>query len=364
MVKVGRDLPSAVAPQRRRKVLVRVGPLLIAVLTVLAGVRLAHRGPIPVAATKGRPSPRTPNGVLPSNSLAEIDPASGRVLASVAIRGLGSSANHLFAHAVGPFQNPVLAVGEEGVWVLTGPHLLHVDERTLTVRGVVNPAFGPPVASSLAVGHGAVWFPVAGGLDVVDAASDRLVAVLRFRSLGSPSAVAVGGRSVWVGFSDGTLVRLDPVTRKAVRAIRVGGSIDAIGAAEGAVWTLDRLHNLVYHVDQRSGTVVGRVGVRGEPMDIEVGSGAVWILDSAGTVVPIDAGTDSAQGAIPVGGTPSDIAAGLGAIWVTDQTDGIISRIDLTTRAVTTLSVGSPLAAIAIDEIPGRLWVAVAGGRP
>jgi DNA-binding beta-propeller fold protein YncE len=209
-------------------------------------------------------------------------------------------------------------------------------------------------------GYRSVWLPGPGTLQVIDPATDRTVARLHFGSHGTPSALALGDGSVWVGFADGSLVRIDPGTMTVVDTIPVGGSIDAIGVDRTAVWTMDKLDNTVSRIDPESSKVTGSVHVGGDLTAMTVGFGSVWVLDSSGgTVVPIDAANLTVGAPFRVGSAPFDIAAGLGAVWVTDQTDGRIYRIDPATRDVSTIRVRSGLGAMVIDTPARTLWVDV-----
>ncbi|MGA9161026.1 MAG: hypothetical protein WB297_09220, partial [Actinomycetota bacterium] len=58
-----------------------------------------------------------------------------------------------------------------------------------------------------------------------------------------------------------------------------------------------------------------------------------------------------------------DLAVGLDAMWVSNLGEGTISRIDPVTHAVKTLPIGAPAAAIAVDDVHGVLWVAIAQRR-
>ena len=50
-------------------------------------------------------------------------------------------------------------------------------------------------------------------------------------------------------------------------------------------------------------------------------------------------------------------------MWVSNLGEGTISRIDPVTHAVKTIPIGAPAAAIAVDDVHGVLWVAIAQRR-
>lgn len=103
------------------------------------------------------------------------------------------------------------------------------------------------------------------------------------------------------------------------------------------------------------------VGLNSRLDDVAGDDRGVWIVDrSAGTVTPIDADEDSPGAPIEVGEDPSDIAVGLGSVWVANQGDGTVSRVDPLTGNVTAIDIGAPVAAIAVDEGNGTLWLIIA----
>jgi hypothetical protein len=92
-----------------------------------------------------------------------------------------------------------------------------------------------------------------------------------------PTGVVLGGGSLWISESDGTVLRIDP---------RLKGITASIPACENA-------------------------------LAVAYGEGAVWVACGNGTVVRIDPATDRPSGIVAVGRLPRGIAAGEGAVWVT-----------------------------------------------
>jgi Protein kinase domain/2'-5' RNA ligase superfamily len=87
----------------------------------------------------------------PLNSIAEIDPATGRVLAHTKASSLGAVASN---------ENPKLIVGEGSVWVLWEPAIFQINPGTSDVEGRVG--LGAPTADAFAVGSRTVWIPAPG----------------------------------------------------------------------------------------------------------------------------------------------------------------------------------------------------------
>ena len=93
----------------------------------------------------------------------------------------------------------------------------------------------------------------------------------------NPTSVAVGGGSVWISESDGSVLRIDD---------RLGGIAATIPACKNS-------------------------------LAVAYGSGAVWAACGNGTVARIDPASNRVSGRVTVGGLPAGIAAGEGAVWVT-----------------------------------------------
>ncbi len=92
-----------------------------------------------------------------------------------------------------------------------------------------------------------------------------------------PTAVAVGGGSLWISESDGMILRVD----KQLRGISA------------------------------------RIPACRNALAVAYGSGAVWAACGNGTVARVDPATDRVSSVVPVGRLPRGIAVGEGAVWVT-----------------------------------------------
>jgi hypothetical protein len=77
---------------------------------------------------------------------------------------------------------------------------------------------------------------------------------------------------------DRTLLRIDPLNDAVVATILIDGQPDIAAAGEGAVWALDRAHNLVFRIDPASNRVVTSIPLpAGNSEALAVGAGAVWV---------------------------------------------------------------------------------------
>lgn len=199
----------------------------------------------------------------------------------------------------------------------------------------------------------------------------------------SPTAVAAVGGMLWVGGGDGTVARVDPATGRVTATLRLGGQVDGLVQAYGALLVAYADRGVVTWVDPVAARVVGEVPVGRHalggdastfrlPESIGVGLGAVWVPNAAdGTVSRVDPASGRVTATFPVsartGLTHLDhagvgVAVAGGAVWVTDEYHDRLLRLDPRTGRVTRAIevAGDPLP---IRAASGRLWVATAGGQ-
>lgn len=93
----------------------------------------------------------------------------------------------------------------------------------------------------------------------------------------NPTGVAIGGGSVWISQTNGTVLRIDP---------HLKGIVASVPACDNA-------------------------------LALAYGAGAVWVACGNRSVVRVDPATDLAGAPISVPRLPRGIAAGEGAVWVT-----------------------------------------------
>ena len=242
------------------------------------------------------------------------------------------------------------------------PSIQRIDETTGTVRASIPIQLSVVTSAALAVGSRTVWF--IGGIEPtrvsrINPATAEPIDPVSIRS-GEATDIVLGGGSLWVGASDGTLTEFDPLTGRRIDEIALDATPDELAYGEGAVWALDQLGNQVIQVDPADGRILARIDVNGNLEDIAAGDGGVWVLDDfAGTVTQIDPQTGTIHDPIGVGPEPSAIAIGLGSAWITDAEDGMIYRVDPRLGSQEPIDVGAPLIAIAVDVATNSLWVGV-----
>jgi len=276
-----------------------------------------------------------------------------------------------------------LAVGSGFAWVSTftreaGPLLLQVDPRT--DRVVARIQVGPKGAGfgDVAAGLGAVWVSTGSTVHRIDPRSHQVVA--RFH-MPSPSTLAVGFGSLWVGdFNGDAVVRVDPESNRPVARIHIEASPVTLVPASGALWVLDSKGS-VEKVDPDTSRVVAVFAghlilmfTEGTSYDLAARDGAVWIAYSQARLAsPLLVRIDSITGAVTkvtdlLREAASAIAAAVGpdGVWATTgrlvtvtakaihrYPEGVV-RIDPTTgRIVQRIAVHDPTD-LAVGE--GSLW--------
>jgi outer membrane protein assembly factor BamB len=188
-----------------------------------------------------------------------------------------------------------LAVGDAGVWALTGDgRLARVDPDGVGFEPVGEPEVR---RHSIAVGHGAVWTltwtHVPGGSTVsrVDPASGRVEGQLPVQ--GSPRQLMVDGDAIYVrvwrrdssGRVEESLLGVDPARVEAIAEVRISPAGAGGAVRDGVVWSPDG--DLYAHEDRgapstarcfdaRSGELLDSVEVAGWITAMAPGPGGVW----------------------------------------------------------------------------------------
>jgi hypothetical protein len=275
-----------------------------------------------------------------TGSALRIDPASGKVLASVSL------------------SNPSkIAVGEGGVWVIS------FWDDTVTR---IDPATSHVVATIELELPFAVCENCPGPRDFL------------------PYDVAVGEGAVWIDTARGVLARIDPATNRVENMIRLPAeSPQDVAVGGGAVWVAMNLLG-VYMIDSATDQVAARIVVDESPDrrlsvgQVVVGGGSVWVqggwarktTDSEGhevyvsvpgaAIAKIDPFTDRSAALLPVGDTPRLMAFDGGALWLWSGGSSL-ERIDPTT-GTETATVDAPAGGHFVTVGDGAAWVVVPDG--
>jgi DNA-binding beta-propeller fold protein YncE len=210
--------------------------------------------------------------------------------------GTGASAVPLVTHPI-PLPLPgagAVAAGAGYLWVVPGPatwakgsdHVTLIDVRS---RGVASSIPLRRQTTAIAFGYGSAWIGTydssssSDWLSVVRAGSGRSESIgLEANDGSGPLDVTVGAGSVWALTSAGTLVRIDPESRRVLRRIRVVAAKEPIfvAVAGGYVWTANLEDFSVSQIDAKTSRLVRTIPLGSYthiPCGLAATRDAVWV---------------------------------------------------------------------------------------
>jgi YVTN family beta-propeller protein len=333
-------LAATVTPSRSVPVLAR--PRRIRALVVAGGaLLLAAAAAAVIAAVTGSRA----TGRVAADSVAVIDPATGRLIAQVGVGGEPSQ----------------LSPGNGSLWVanLGDGTVSEIDLRSRqVVRTLATETTAATTIAGVTASAGAIWtIDDSGSVRRVDLRDD----LVHVASVGTPfiywargpDLAGSGAGAVWVATGNSSLARLDPRSGRLIDTIAVGTNPASVAVGDGGVWVSDSADDTVSHIDPASDAVIQTIPVGHGASGIAADSSGVWVANTLDdTVTRIDPTTGAATDTIPVGEGPRGVTAGAGAVWVANSRSDTISRIDPATRRV--------VATIQLDQSPED--VAVVGG--
>jgi DNA-binding beta-propeller fold protein YncE len=279
------------------------------------------------------------------NSLALVDPRSLEAVAAVPV------GNAPTATAASP----------RWIWVVNSNDgagtISRIDARTRRVASTFSVGGTP---RSLVAAFGSLWVGTSEGRVIrVEPDTDLIEKSWMLPNAGESSAfvpergagwLAAGGDAVWAA-STQAISRIDPATsRMRSRESSVWGPL-AYGF--GSVWVLsDELERVSPRTLRRIATVDLANGF----VALVAGSGAVWVAnEDNGTVVRVDPAEEVVSRTYDVGGRPAGLALGAGAVWV--ASDAGIARIDPGTDKVRSLALGGAPRNVAVAT--SGVWASV-----
>lgn len=336
------------APSVRRHLPRRVGAVTVAVaaVVIVVGTVVAARNDSPraagLAATRVQP-----------NSLVEIDPRTNSILSATRV-GSGPES---------------IASSQHALWVANTADrtVSRVDLASKTVRVIG----GAPVARDIASGlNGDVWLSsfeepfvtmIAAQGHLAEDPHALAAGPLQVRLPGSAEALAVGGGYLWVtspsDSGGGDAVHLiDLRSRRLVSSIEVGSLPLFVTFGYGAAWVANYRGDSV-SVIRPGSAEADTISVRGGPLGIAAGSGAIWVVTFwSHELVRIDPETRRVLRRVRIGAGPLAVAVGAGAVWVTNRDDKTVSRINPATNKVAR-TIRLAAAPYGVRVAHGRVWV-------
>lgn len=286
------------------------------------------------------------------DSLVGLDPATGKVTATVPVGGT----------PVGV----VVAAGSLWVANLDDSTVTRVDPGTARIVRTI-PVGAPP--SGIAATPGAVWvLGLDGVVRRIDPIFNRVVAQItvgRFERdvnalppiAAAGDAVVVGGQQLGVATALSALYRIDARTDKVYLLRALGDTPSRVVIDRHAVWATGALSDSVSRVDLADGRVT-TVRVGPEPQALAEGAGAVWVAATGGdTVARIDPLSNAIVATVPTGSEASAISVAGHSVWASDE-DGTLVAIDpATNRIARRIRLGNLSSNVVLSD--GRLWTAV-----
>ena len=297
------------------------GLLVVAGLLAVTSAASPASGPRVVATFRLSSSPQAivagDGGVWVTTlrSLVRLDPRTGRIGRPLRL-------------------NPVLgavAIGGSQLWLARNPidtgkaarpplsQLWSVDTASGRLR---RPPIHFQLIASLGAAAGAVWVTNGdhaqyGRLFEIDPSRRAIVATLKIP--GAPSGLVEARGLLWIACSDtGLLFRVDPRTATLVgKPIRAGKALLTVAASRKRIWVGDSYQGAVNSIDAKTGKLITRTKLP-HVSQVAVGEGPVWAtVDKPSELVRLDPKSGHPVGRpLPLPGTVSGLAIGFGSIWV------------------------------------------------
>ncbi|HEX6263730.1 MAG TPA: hypothetical protein VF036_00465, partial [Actinomycetota bacterium] len=285
-------------------------------------------------------------------SVVKIDAETGRILSRIPIGAAGRDEGNLAF-----IDHPIVA-GEGGVWLLRPSKLLHLDPVHEDIRSRIE--VGVATSQTVDVGFDAIWVLTDRTLYRVHPGTDQARPLLRLPPAAGIATYALAiGEHIWVVDSDGTLVRMDPITGSQEQT-ETDLSTGRIAATDAGLWVADILSGTMTFLDAETLRETGDpVEISGSVDQVITFDQDLWVLDNlAGTVKRVNTLSREEGRPTRVGQDPTDMSAGLGAVWVGDR-DGSLYRLDTVTLDVQTFPIGAEVLGVAVDERAEAVWVYV-----
>ena len=240
-----------------------------------------------------------------------------------------------------------LITAAEEVLDLRRPPALLRRRRTLAPRDAILALVAAVLAATVLIrgtAHGGVAAPIVTDdtLVRIDPATNKVDRVVKVGQ--RPSAIAVGGRTVW-DYNDGgpSVSEIDAATDTLRHTTRVVAAPAHLDPFSGPVLAADTAGAWLVGTDARGRSYLTRVvsGPHGkrkyrleqEPLAVEVGYGAVWVITRGNRenyVLRVDPATGKVmkRTPFPASAKIDGLAVGLGNVWVGASSSATLYRIN------------------------------------
>jgi virginiamycin B lyase len=185
--------------------------------------------------------------------------------------------------------------------------------------------------------------------------------ITEFAIEGTPRAVAVGSRDIWVAGGDLTVRRIDPDSGREIASTNVPFFTGDVVVMRGSVWVGAAEGRDIRRLDENSvAPEDGAITIGRTPQSLAVGDKELWVTAfDDGVVRSVDPVTGTVEDAV-IGSKddfPADIAFGFGSLWIADVAADLVRRIEPETgELITEIEVGSGPTELVVGE--GSVWSA------
>lgn len=220
-----------------------------------------------------------------------------------------------------------------------------------------------PVA--VAVGRGFVWVANAGDESVTQVDPGTNEVVDSYPVDGTPADIEFAGGYVWVAIDDQPRLVSISVSDGDMDELPLAGGGSDLDMASGGrdLWVVSS-DTPLQRIDTVDYTSITQDTAAGDPVDVAVGHGQIWLLGASGEIERLDQNTGLSEGIIPlnapVSPTASDLVADSTGLWVSNGESRTIMRVDVQTGAVTGEAAFNGRSAELAADPEGRVWVLVA----
>ena len=180
------------------------------------------------------------------------------------------------------------------------------------------------------------------------------------------NAIAAGPEGVFVAAGPTLIARIDPRTNRIATRVDAQGAYD-LAAGLGFAWGTNFLDGDLKRIAPVGlATTSITAGLGKEPRFVAVGEGAVWVLNSDGTLSRLRSANPGASSAVQIktetSTFPGGLAAGEGGVWVTEAST--LWRYDpATNRLAQTIDLGSSFVSNGIAVGGGYVWLTDFAGK-
>jgi DNA-binding beta-propeller fold protein YncE len=165
-----------------------------------------------------------------------------------------------------------VAASEYGIWFPTGGEqesVVHLDPATRREVSQFTPGGGG--VSYVKFYEGYYWLGIHGEphkVLKVDPQTYELVAEFSVETSQYMSAMGVGESAVWVGFSEGMLIKIDPQSGQELQRVNITTNPVGIAAGYGSVWTTHIADHVVTRLDSETLQLITTIPVGQNPFGI------------------------------------------------------------------------------------------------